>query len=84
MSERVEFGADAEMLWQQVDPPIWWAAAGRYVVADRHLSDGTRQHMVAGSIRHGTVIANAQIVGQADVKNVKFSAIRSHLSEAKP
>lgn len=77
----VEFDADGGMLWQRVVPPIWWAAAGRFVVADRHLPDGTRQHMVAGSAEQGTVVANAQIVGQDDVHNAKFSATPSHLGE---
>lgn len=79
----VEFDADGEMLWQRVVPPIWWAAADRFIVADRHLPDGTRQHMVGGGVEQGTVIASAQIVGQDDMKNARFSAIQSHLSEVK-
>ena len=79
----LESDPDGGMLWQRVVPPIWWAAAGRFVVADRHRPDGMRQHMVAGSVERGTVIANAQIVGQSDVKNAEFSATQSHLSEAK-
>jgi hypothetical protein len=69
------------MDWYRVQPPIWWPAAGRYVVADRHLPDGTRQHMVVGNTQAGTVIANAQVIGADDAPEAKFSSTPSHLSK---
>lgn len=69
------------MAWERVHPPIWWSAAGRNVVADRHLPDGTRQHMVEGSVPAGTVIANAKVIGADDVAEAKFSDTKSHLSK---
>lgn len=69
------------MAWERVRPPIWWRAAGRHVVADRHLPDGTRQHMVEGSVPTGTVIANAHVVGADDMPDAVFSATPSHLSK---
>ncbi len=76
----VEFGCDGLMRWERVAPPLWWRAAGRHIVADRHLPDGVRQHMVDGSIPAGTVIGNAQVLGAADVTQAEFSATPSHLS----
>lgn len=72
---------DGVMDWEHVQPPIWWSAAGRHVVADRHLPDGMRQHMVDGSVLAGTVIANAQVIGVDDVPDARFSAALSHVSK---
>lgn len=66
--------------WQRVVPPLWWLAARRHVVADRHLPDGTRQHLVKGCAPAGLVIANAQVVGEDDVPDAQFSEQLSHLS----
>lgn len=71
---------DDAMPWERVVPPLWWPKAGMYVVADRHLPDGTRQHMVQGSVAPGLVIANAEVVGEADVVDARFSDKLSHLS----
>lgn len=68
------------MPWERVVPPLWWPKAGMYVVADRHLPDGTRQHMVPGNVTPGLVIANAEIVGEADAHDALFSDKLSHLS----
>lgn len=68
------------MQWERVNPPIWWAVAGTHVVADRHLPDGTRQHMVKGHVAPGLVIANAQVVGEYDLPDAQFSDTPSHLS----
>lgn len=68
------------VLWERVIPPVWWEAAGRHVVADRHMPDGTRQHMVKGHVAPGLVIANAQVVGEDDAADVQFSDNLSHLS----
>lgn len=68
------------MPWQRVIPPLWWPAAARNVVADRRLPDGTRQHMVAGSVPANTVIANAQVIGEDDCPDVTFDTRLSHLS----
>ena len=72
---------DEAMPWERVSPPLWWATAGRYVIADRHLPDGTRQHMVEGSVPTGTVIDNAQVIGVADSPEAGFSTTLSHLSQ---
>lgn len=69
------------MDWERVQPPIWWPAAGRHVVADRHLPDGTRQHMVEGSVPAGTIIANAQVIGADDAQEARFSVAMSDLSK---
>lgn len=71
---------DEAMPWERVVPPLWWAKAGMYIVADRHLPDGTRQHMVSGSVTPGVIIANAEIVGDADTSDALFSDKLSHLS----
>jgi hypothetical protein len=72
---------DEVMDWERVQPPIWWPAAGRNLVADRHLPDGMRQHMVDGSVQAGTVIANAQVIGAHDVPDARFSPTLSNLSK---
>jgi hypothetical protein len=78
---QTEFGSDGAMKWERVSPPIPWPAANAVVVADRHLPDGTRQHMVPGSVAPGLVIANAQVIGQDDVPEAEFAAHLSHLSQ---
>lgn len=75
-------GRDGTMKWQRVTPPLWWAAAGLHIVADRHLPDGQRQHMVSGTVPAGTVIANAQVIGELDCRGAEFSSELSHLSVA--
>ena len=75
----VEFDKDGVMKWERVSPPIPWPAAKAVVVADRHLPDGTRQHMVPGSVPPGLVIANAQVFGQDDVPEAEFQL--SHLAQ---
>ena len=68
------------MKWERVDPPLFWRACDRYVVADRHLPDGTRQHMVKGTVADGLIIGNAQLVGEDDCVDAQFSDRLSHLS----
>lgn len=75
-----DFGSDGVCKWQRVDPPVKWKAANAFIVADRHLPDGTRQHMVRGSVPPGRVVNNAQVIGQDDVPGAEFSATPSHLS----
>lgn len=76
----LEFGRDGLMKWQRVIPPIDWPKAQVTIIADRHLPDGTRQHMVADSVPLTRVIANAQLIGQDEVPDAEFSAEPSHLS----
>jgi len=71
------------MDWERVVPPLWWAAAGRFIVADRHLPDGTRQHMVSGHVPAGLVVTNAQVIGQVDVRYPTYAERLSHLSKDK-
>lgn len=77
----VEYGSDGVMKWERVIPPVPWPAANAVVVADRHLPDGTRQHMIQGSVQRGLVIANAQVIGQDDVHDAEFASVLSHLSK---
>ncbi len=77
----LEFGNDGTMKWQRVIPPIQWDAAQALIVADRHLPDGTRQHMVPGSVPAGRVVANAQVIGEVDVPLAEFASVPSHLSK---
>lgn len=77
----IEFQDNGVMKWMRVEPPLWWPRAGKFIVADRHLPDGTRQHMVAGKMPDGCVIANAEILGEDSLKEpVLFSTTPSHLS----
>lgn len=74
--------AASEMpLWEAIDPPLWWPVIADYVVADRHLDDGTRQHMVRGHVEPGRVVRSAQIIGQADCPDAKYRDEKSHLSD---
>ena len=52
-----------ELEWEFWEPTPW---RGYTIIADRHLPDGTRQHLVKGSVHKGTVVANAQIIGEDD------------------
>lgn len=52
------------MPWEFFETPVFWAAINDHVIADRHLPDGTRQHMVRGHVEDGKVVANAQVIGQ--------------------
>lgn len=74
---------DNTMPWTRVEPPLYWPQIGDFVIADRHLPDGTRQHMVRGHVEHGRVVNNAQILGAADCQDAEFSIETSHLSETK-
>lgn len=65
LASELGFFDEAEcMPWKRIDPPYFWEALGAYVIADRHLPDGTRQHMVRGEVPEGTVFRNAQIVSE--------------------
>lgn len=76
----IERGTDGVMKWERVQPPLWWPAAQLHIVADRHLCDGTRQHMVEGHVEPGLVIGNAQVIGAQDTPDAEFAALLSHLS----
>lgn len=76
----IEFGTDGAMKWERVTPPIPWPAANAVIVADRHLPDGTRQHMVQGGAQPGRVVANAQVIGEDDSPHAEFATVVSHLS----
>lgn len=71
---------DSAMPWERIDPPILWPQFGNYIVADRHLPDGTRQHMIHGHVEPGRVFNNAQIIGEADCPDARYSSQKSHLS----
>ena len=69
------------MKWERVVPPLPWPAANALVVADRHLPDGTRQHMIQGSAKQGLIVDNAQVIGEDDQPDAEFSDQVSHLSD---
>lgn len=72
--KEVELGRDGEMKWLRVDPPYWWPPAKCYVIGDRHLSDGTRQHLVTDSVKPGTVINNAEVISQERLATIEYLA----------
>lgn len=76
----IEFGTDGAMKWERVTPPIPWPAAKAVIVADRHMPDGTRQHMIQGGAKPG-IVAAAQVIGEDDVPHAEFSSVLSHLSK---
>lgn len=76
----IEFGKDGNAKWERVAPPIPWPDANAVIVADRHLPDGTRQHMIQGSAQPGMVVANAQVIGEDDSPHAEFASVVSHLS----
>lgn len=78
---QIEFGKDGVMKWERVTPPLQWEEADALIVADRHLPDGTRQHMVRGSVAPGLVIANAQVIGEDDAPDAEFASVTSPLSK---
>jgi hypothetical protein len=65
-SMEMEFGTDGAMKWERVHPPMDWPAAKVVIVADRHCSDGTRQHMVRECVQPGRTVANAQTLKSID------------------
>ena len=76
----IEFGKDGLPKWGRVDPPLRWENANAMVVADRHLPDGTRQHMIRGKTPDVRIVDNAEVVGQDDAPDAEYSSTPSHLS----
>lgn len=76
---------DRETAWERLEVPLWWPEAGRFVIGDRHLADGRRQHLVMGTVPAGTAIAEADVIG-ADDGRVKWrgSSWLSGLSHTRP
>jgi len=82
MLERATFEPADVMPWERADPPLWWPALKDLVIADHHLPDGTRQHMVRGHVEPGLVVSNAQVIGEANCPGAPFSPMKSHLSKS--
>lgn len=76
---QIEFGADGAMKWERVQPPLWWPSARQYVIADRHLPNSRRQHMVPGHVPPGTVCDNADVIGEVEAIGAEFASRPSHL-----
>lgn len=55
-----------ESTWFRVVPALWWPQARAYVVADSHLPDGTRRHLVRGSCLPDHIVAGALVLGEED------------------
>jgi hypothetical protein len=51
--------------WTRLASPILWR--GFWIVADRHLPDGIRQHLVRGEVPYGFVVNNAHIIGEKSI-----------------
>ena len=58
------FSAGEVADWEIWDPPRYWPQAGRMVLADRHLPNGRRQHIVEGVVQDGLEVANADVFGE--------------------
>lgn len=69
----IEYDSGGVMKWQRAKGPIYWPEAGLWVVADRHLPCGTREHVVQGSVPKGLVVGNANVIGEDDVGPVDYS-----------
>jgi hypothetical protein len=80
VDQQADFDPSEVMDWERVTPPLWWGAAGHFIVADRHLPNGVRQHMVEGHVEPGLIVDNAHVIGEDDVPDAVFSATLSHLS----
>jgi len=59
--------------WTKIDPPFWWKEINAYVVADRHLPDGTRQHLVKGYTGSAIEVNNAKLIRIENVFNKGIS-----------
>jgi hypothetical protein len=70
--------------WHPVMPSIYWDVEGGFhIVGDRHADDGTREHLVLGSVPEDTYINNARIVGIDDLACLVCWGTLSHLSSFK-
>jgi len=49
------------------DSPMYWDRIGDFVIGERYLPDGVRQHLVNGTVGCKLVVANAWIVGNEDL-----------------
>jgi hypothetical protein len=54
--------------WEYLKPVLW---RGFWVIADRHLPDGIRQHLVRGAVPDGLIINDAHIIGENDTHDCK-------------
>ncbi|OBY86982.1 hypothetical protein [Delftia sp. JD2] len=69
-----------ELLWQRVEPPLWWPAIEDHVIADGVLGS-LRAHMVRGHVEPGLIVDNAHVIGEADWPDALYSNVPSHLSK---
>jgi hypothetical protein len=77
-----EFDENGTMKWQRVVHKLYRKQTKAYIVADRHLPNGVRQHMTEGTVPSGTIISNAEVIGESDGKH-EFAEKLSHLSKVK-
>lgn len=59
-------------LWARISPPYFWEQAQLHVVGDRHLDDGTRQHLVLEEVQPGLVINNAQVFSEKEFPQAEY------------
>lgn len=71
----IEIGADGLPKWFRVEPAYWWTDAKLFVIGDRYVADGRRQHLVQGSVLENTVIGNADVFGDVEHPHAEFSSI---------
>lgn len=61
------FDDENALPWERVEPPLWWPEANAFIIGDRHLPDGTRQHLTLGKQPPGRMVANAHVLGIEDL-----------------
>lgn len=54
------------------NPPYNWVKHNLTVLYDRHLPDGTRQHIVSEDISVGTILDNAEVHSVNDPEIIKY------------
>ena len=61
------------MEWEILDTSIYAEGFNDWIVADRHLPNGIRQHVIKGKVPEVRVWHNAEIFGSDTLSSVKSS-----------
>ncbi len=61
LTDRADIVEDMLQAFEWFDKPCYWPAMQCNVLADRHLPDGTRQHIVDREDLHGQTAHNAEL-----------------------
>jgi len=65
---KIDFNPEGVMEWEFLDTPIYAEGLNDWVIADRYLPSGIRQHVMKGEVPKGTVWQNAEIFGSGILK----------------